>query len=140
MIRYKKEVPKIIVQKSRNDMTDYRVLIYHHGILEVVDVVDTSDTGRDEVWVARRRKITKRVRHVFHAMVDQRCYCNMTKRYLSHMGFKSQFYETMILMLIYQNGPFDDIAYNEWTKYISIPLTSKINLSYGSDYQIEIPF
>ena len=140
MIRHRKENVEIIVQKSREDVTDYRVLIYHHGILEVVDVVDTTDTGSGFVWVAGRRKFTKRVRHVFHAMVDQRCYCNMTKRYLVSTGFKGKFYENMILTMLFEQGPFEEVAYNTWCKYISIPLTSKINLSYGSDYDNDIPF
>mgnify|MGYP007047917946 CR=1 FL=1 len=140
MFRHQKENVQIIGQKSRVDCTDYRVLMYHHGILEIVDVVDTTDTGRDEVWVARRRIITKRVRHVFHALVDQRCYCNMTKRYLAHMGFKSKFYKTMILTMLFENGTFNPVAYSTWTRYISIPLTSKINLSCGRDYDSDIPF
>lgn len=139
MKRQQKKFQKIIVQKNKTNLVNFRILLYRKGKLEVINIYDGTETYREEAWIESKQTFTKRTKQIYKQMTKNECFCNMTERY--HEQYDQKHLEDKINSLVTNKNEgylFSDMEYSEWLKYVQIPLTQKNYESHGKGYKAEI--
>lgn len=148
MIRNQKETPKIIVQKRKDTLTDYRIIIYKKRKIEVINIFDGANINRDEIVVESRHMYTKRAGKLYQYMTRTKKYCGLTTKDFKKRGFSPKILtETLINILNKKstnyknpNWYFTDEEYGKWIKYFQVPLENKNINPHTIRHHMEIPF
>ena len=120
---------KIIVQISRVDKTDFRIISYDRDSVHVVNIDDTTALHRDEVWVGHAKTFKGRnLRKLFQYFLKDKRYTNLSYR---ETGLtKSEWMEFLNDIAFYHFDTsyrgLDDITSARWEVEIVSPATYKL--------------
>lgn len=118
----------IVVQASKVDRVDFRIISYDGDSVHVVNVHDTTFMSRDEAWLGKSRIFKGRnLRKLFNYFLKDKQYTNLY--YKETWLSKTQWIEFLNDIVFYHsnefNNVFNEMTYSHWEVEIVSPITYK---------------
>ena len=139
-MRRNNSIKQVVLQSAKTNWTEYRALVLCGSKLHVVEITDTTDTGRDEAWVSNRHVYTQRARQVFKVLAHQKGYWNMRKSDFRGNGIHPDDFANTLLPILSNGEDLSIRDYDKWCNLFTVPLTTKAEQSKWKADDDEVPF